>query len=141
MVVNSFATISGLITKRATWRRAATSPCLPNVIMRSPKRRVSLPFATVVSMRSYWNSAVTRLRSSARRCSLFRPSLRWSLRCLMSFLWTAGPLARRRKKLDLGPRRGLVLVVRAHVHAEVEPHLGQDVLDLLERLAAEVAEL
>src|SRR5262249_9740385 len=110
----------------ATWRRAARSPCLPNVIIRSASRRVSLAFATVVSMRSYWNSAVTRLRSSACRCSRLRPSLRWSLRCLMS---------------DLGPRGRLRLVVRAHVHAEVQAHLGEDVLDLLERLAAEVAEL
>src|SRR5499427_5274377 len=130
MVANSFATTSGFMTKRATWRRAATSPCLPNVIMRSARRRVSFAFATVVSMRSYWNSAVTRLRNSACRCSRLRPSLRWSLRCLMGWSW-----------LDLGARRGFVLVVGAHVHAEVESHLGEDVLDLLQRLAAEVAEL
>jgi hypothetical protein len=35
----------------------------------------------VVSMRSYSNSAVTRLRSSARRWDGVRLSLRWSLRC------------------------------------------------------------
>src|SRR5689334_16208805 len=145
MVANSFETTSGFITKRATWRRAARSPCLPNVIMRSARRRVSFAFATVVSMRSYWNSAVTRLRSSACRCSALRPSRRWSLRCLMGFLFATrrGPLAPpgASGSLDLGPGRGLVLVVRAHVHAEVEAHLGEDVLDLLERLAAEVAEL
>src|SRR5512143_1055306 len=112
--------------------------------MRSARRRVSFAFATVVSMRSYWNSAVTWLRSSACRFSRLRPSLRWSLRCLLAFL-----LAPRRSRgsggsicaSDLGAGRGLVLVVGAHVHAEVEAHLGEDVLDLLERLAAEVAEL
>src|SRR2546428_8997853 len=112
--------------------------------MRSARRRASLAFATVVSMRSYWNSAVTRLRSNACRCSLLRPSLRWSLRCLMRLLVLSSPgsrAARAQRGSDLGSRRGLVLEVRAHVHAEVQPHLGQDVLDLLQRLAPEVAKL
>src|SRR5438552_3346610 len=126
MVANSFWVTAGRVTKRATWRRAARSPRFAKVISRSASRRVSLALATVVSMRSYWNSAVARLRSTARRCECVRLSLRWSLRWRIS---------------ALHPGRRLVLEVAAHVHAEAEVHLAQDVLDLLERLAPEIAVL
>src|SRR5205085_4554632 len=127
MVVNSFAVIAGFMTKRATCRRAARSPCLPNVIIRSARRRASLALATVVSMRSYSNSAVMRFRRTARRCDDVRLSLRWS------FLWRMSVLRARE-------RAGLAHVA-AHVHPEMEPHLAQDALDRLHGLSAEVAVL
>src|SRR5436309_8542990 len=127
MVSNSLAATARRTTKRATWRRAARSPRLANVIMRSASRRVSLALARVVSIRSCWNSEVVRLRSSERRWAAVRLSLRWSLRCRIG--------------LAFYPDGALVLEVPAHVHAERQAHLAQDVLDLLQRLAAEVAEL
>src|SRR5688572_14480853 len=105
---------------------------------RSASRRDSLALATVVSIRSYWNNAVTRLRSSARRCADVRLSLRWSLRCRMSALPLGAAAA---SGSGVEPDRSLALVVRRDVHPEGQAHLAQNVLDLLERLAAEVAVL
>src|SRR5262245_18847170 len=69
-------------------------------------------------MRSRSNKAVARLRSSAIRWGVIRPSLRYPTRCLME------------SGLRLGP------VVE--LHAERQPHAGEDLLDLVERLAPEV---
>src|SRR5437867_3679315 len=152
IVANSLRTTSGRVTKRATCLRAPKSPRLAKVIMRSARRRVSLALATVVSIRSYWNSAVTRFRSSARRWEAVRLSFRWSLRCRMFAVPFAGAPPSLGAFacavsggvlgcLRVEPDRGLALVVLVDLHTERQSHLAQDVLDLLERLATEVAVL
>src|SRR5262245_8870770 len=114
------------------------SPRLPKVIRRSASRRASLAFATVVSIRSYWNNAVTRFRSKARRCDAVRLSFRWSLRCRME-RWSSPPRGPEGLSvLGVEPDRGLALVVRRNVHPEGEAHFAENVLDLFQRLPAEV---
>src|SRR5260370_364540 len=103
MVSNSLCVTSGFMTKRETWRRAARSPRLANVIIRSGRRRDAFALASVGSMRSYWNRAVIGLRSTARRCEAVLLSLRWSLRGRMPALHAD---------------RALVLVEPTDIHAE-----------------------
>src|SRR5213593_696177 len=99
--------------------------------MRSPQRRSSFALASVVRTVSCSRSAVTRLRKSARRCAAVRPSFtpatRWRMasgRLLLALQPPAIELVARREALEL--------------HAERQPHVVEDLLDLVQRLAAEV---
>src|SRR5262245_15063582 len=98
--------------------------------MRSPHRRSSFAFASVVRTASCSRSSVTRLRSSARRCAGERPSFFPAARCRMS----AGlALAGQAPAVELLARREVL-----QPHAEAQTHLVEDLLDLVQRLAAEV---
>jgi hypothetical protein len=55
------------------------SPRLAIVISRSTNGRSSFARGTVVSIRSWRNSAVAWFRSIAMRCSVTRPSFRWDV--------------------------------------------------------------
>src|SRR5512140_3641287 len=149
MVSNSLRVASGSKTYESTCRRADRSPRLANVIMRSATRRASFALATVVSIRSCRKSDVTRLRSSARRCSCvresFRNETRWrmvrqSLRRVIVQVGRGRGGGRLGRAFAHGARRA-PRIVSGYVHAQSEAQVGQHVLDLLERLAAEVAVL
>src|SRR5512136_2957444 len=118
-----------LSTRRRAFkvRTGSGLPAIPRlaiVITRSTKGRSSLAFGTVVSMCSWRSSSDDRLRSSAIRCSVTRPSLRLATR------WRIDRLLR------------LLLVCGlVEPHAEAQPHALQDLLDLVQRLAAEVLRL
>src|SRR5687767_11435541 len=101
-------------------RRECRSSRRAIVISFSAYGRSSLAFGSVVVRRSCRNRSVARLRRSAFRCSLVRPSFRYPT------LW----------------RIAVLLLLRLQdvvdLHPEREPHLGQELLDFVERLAAEV---
>src|SRR5512145_416413 len=88
----------------------------------SAKGRSSFALGRVVRIRSFSKRAVARLRRSALRWGVVRPSFRWATRCLM-----VSPRV-------LAPRLRPVV----ELHPEGEPHPAEDLLDLVERLAAEV---
>src|SRR4029450_9456857 len=127
-------------TRRRAWSdlpfaSPEATPRLAIVISRSTKGRSSFAFGIVVSMRSCRMSAIAWLRSSAVRCSLTRPSLRCARLCLIAVF----PVGIR------DPGSGIRLLLRScrliHAHPEAQPHAVQDLLDLIERLAAEVLRL
>src|SRR5207244_1011185 len=118
----------------AARRRACRVPCLPSVIMRSPQRRSSFALASVVRTVPCSRSAVTRLRNSARRCAGVRPSFTPATRWRMA----SGGLL-----LALQPP-AVELVARREVfelETERESHLVENLLDLVQGLAAEVLRL
>src|SRR5262247_3069075 len=88
------------------------------VMRRSAYGRSSFAFTSVVRMRSLSNNDVARLRRSATRCGVIRPSFRLATRCLMLLVL------------------GLLPVV--DLHPERQTHARQDLLDLVQGLAAEV---
>src|SRR6185436_348947 len=146
IVSNSLPTTSRSWMSRSTSRRAwsdlplASPPAMPRlamVISRSTKGRSSFAFGIVVSMRSCRMSAIAWLRSSAVRCSLTRPSLRYARLCLIAYSLSGSGIR------DPGP--ATVLLLRScrliHAHAEAQPHAVQDLLDLVQRFAAEVLRL
>src|SRR5262249_47349554 len=92
----------------------------------------------VVSMRSCRMSAIAWLRSSAVRCSLTRPSLRCARLCLIAVFPVGIRDSRSGIRYVLLLRRSCGLV---DTHAEAQSHGVQDLLDLVERLAAEVLRL
>src|SRR5262245_65704622 len=111
---------------RSTSRRAWRVSRLLSVMSFSANGRSSFAFIRVVVILSCPNSDVERLRSTARRWDDVRPSLRPWTRCFME---------RSPRAFRLAAGLELPGVDR---HAERESHLGEDVLDLVERLAAEV---
>src|SRR2546423_2026095 len=96
---------------RRTWRRACTLPRLAKVIRCSASGRTALAFASVVRIRSCWNSWEASV-----------PSIRRS--------WS-GPLPRR------GPFRGFGTLVLP----QREPELVELGLDLVDGLLAEVPDV
>jgi hypothetical protein len=112
--------------ERLAVRAPEATPRLAIVINRSTKGRSSFAFGIVVSMRSCRISAIAWLRSSAVRCSLTRPSLRYARLCLIAMF----PVGIR----DSGS--GIRLLLRSrwliHAHAKAQPHAVQDLLDLIE---------
>src|SRR5439155_14374173 len=115
----------------AARRRACSVPCLPRVTMRSPQRRSSFALASVVRTVPCSRSAVTRLRKSARRCAGVRPSFTPATRWRMAS--GALLLALQAPAIELVARREML-----ELESEREPHLVEDLLDLVERLATEV---
>src|ERR1700676_870603 len=99
-------------------------------------RRRSFPFGSVVVICSCFNSAWAMLSNMALRWALLRPSLRPLRRWRM-----AGPSLPRLSVWLLEALGELLDVLRRPVrdlHAEMEPHLRQHLLDLVQGLAAEV---
>ena len=150
-VSNSFVTTSrscrSCMTRRRAFSDAAVgarppaTPRLAMVMSRSTNGRSSFAFGTVVVRCSWRSSAVAWLRSIAMRCSVTRPSFRCATRCLIVFSsgrgWGLG--------LDLQPQprlQSLSLFLRrrrlVEAHAEAQAHRVQDLLDLVQALAAEV---
>src|SRR6187401_2596033 len=100
---------------------------MARVMRRSATRRSSLAFASVVSMRSCATRFAVKARSMARRWLVLRPNFRPAFLCLMMsarLLLLLPAFEHRRPAVEL--------------HAETETHRGEDLLDLLQRLAAEV---
>src|SRR5258706_3065854 len=140
------------------WRRAWRSPRLPSVTSFSTIGRKSFAFGNVVTICSCLMSAAAMLANMARRCSCVRFSLRWALpwRMHVSFgdriRGRASAIRFSRLIADhrptntcsvmiLEPLGQLVDIVRRparHFHSEMQAHLGQHFLDLVERLAPEV---
>src|SRR5687767_12435398 len=110
--------------QRPARRRAWSVPRLPWVMTRSAIGRSSLALGSVVTMCSAATSEESWLRNSASRCEEVRPSLRWLLWCGIASL--PGPGSGRERRM-----------IR-HVHAEAQAEPRQQLLQLLERLAAEV---
>src|SRR5438067_7980875 len=130
MVSNSLASAAWSRTVLWTTRREASVFSRALVITRSTSRRASLALGVVVRMLSLRITARTRLSSSALRWLVFRLSLRPAL------AWR--DIAVSLLLQDGGLRRGRLGRPVLQLHAQAEPHLGEDFLDLLQRLAAEV---
>src|SRR5437764_3995974 len=101
----------------------------------STTRRASLALAVVVRMLSLRITLRTRLSRSALRWLVFRLSLR------PVFMWRdivglPVSLLEHRRRRGRRLRRPVL-----QLHPQGEPHLRQDLLDLLQRLAAEVLRL
>src|SRR5436309_5317534 len=118
---NSLCTISCDCSSASASRRACRSPRRPSVIIFSAYGLTAFAFASVVRMRPCSISEHARFAYSALRCALSRPSLLPAFACRMSSLDLEAPVAG-----------------NAAVAAEVEPVLLQGLLDLLDRLLAEV---
>src|SRR5215467_5378545 len=116
-LLNSLSATSSLEISRAMRRLAARSSALASVIRRSTQRRSSLALASVVVIRPCCSSDVHRLRMSALRASVSRLKCRPVFRCRMVL-----------------PEH------RVHLIGLHEALLDQLLLDLVQRLAAEVAE-
>src|SRR5581483_11952889 len=114
----SWCTISCDRSSESTCRRACRSPRRPSVISFSAYGLTAFAFASVVRMRPCSLSEHARFAYIALRCDASRPSFLPAFAC----------------------RIGLALEapVAATVAAEVEPVLLQGLLDLLDRLLAEV---
>src|SRR6185436_10261265 len=94
-------------------------------------RRSSLALASVVSIRSWVIRLAARFRSMARRLDVSRPN------CLPDFLCRMIVFPSLRLRLLRLPALEELRPV-VDLHAQGEPHVGEDLLDLLERLAPEV---
>src|SRR5258707_872653 len=105
----------------------------PRVTRRSICGRSSFAFGSVVTMRSLSISDASWLRNSARRCPDVRPSLRLTIPCLMSSP-TPFPVLPDHLLGGTHPRAAR----RGACHTERQPEAGENVFDLVERLAAEV---
>ena len=68
-VREQFLVAPGVIRYEAAWRRACSVSRLPSVIICSTSGLAALARVTVVVMRSFSITLVTRLRSVARRCA------------------------------------------------------------------------
>ena len=75
MVSKSFFTTVSSGTMASTWRLAWRFSRLASVTIWSAIPRTALALASVVMMRSWRKSATRRLRKSAQRCWVTRPSL------------------------------------------------------------------
>src|SRR6187200_2872295 len=96
--------------------------------MCSASGRISFAFGSVVMRRPCSSRAVTRLRSKARRCDVFRLSLRPSFLCLIR---SCSSLLRRRTA-DHWPSMFI------EPHAKGKAHAAKDFLNLVQRLSAEI---
>src|SRR6476659_8523631 len=115
---NSWCTISCEWSSESACRRACRSPRRPRVMIFSTYGFTALALASVVRIRPCSISEHARFAYSARRCAESRPSF------LPDIPWRIGLLE--------APGAAAV------VAAEVEPVLLQGLLDLLDRLLAEV---
>src|SRR5262249_39682217 len=108
----------------------------------SATRRASLALGSVVRMASCSISEETMLPSIAKRWLDVRLSFLNATRWRMAFL---GQSIERRSPLDLrlagGKLRGGLGRPILQLHAERKAHLGENFLDFLERLTAEVLRL
>ena len=68
-VREEFLVAPGVIRYEAAWRRACSVSRLPSVIICSTSGLAALARVSVVVMRSFSITFVTRLRSVARRCA------------------------------------------------------------------------
>src|SRR5215471_12601399 len=116
-LLNSLSATSSWEISRATRRRAAMSSALASVIRRSTQRRSSLALASVVVIRPCASRSEHRLRISALRALVSRLKWRPLFRCLIAL-----------------PE------YRLHGVRLDEALLDQLLLDLVQRLATEVAE-
>src|SRR5205085_7695666 len=129
-----------------TWamacRRACRSPRLPSVTSFSTIGRSSLALGKVVVICSCLISAADMLANIALRWLAVRPSFRLVLP--WRIFYSLEPVSRRAS----ARWPGLIVIFVAfgqivdvlrrpvrHVHAEMETHLGENFLDLVERLA------
>src|SRR5438477_5269651 len=112
----SLCTISCERSSASAWRRAWRSPRRPSVIIFSAYGFTAFAFASVVRIRPCSISEQARFAYSARRCEASRPSFLPVRPCRMALLETAA----------------------AVVAAEGQAVLLQRLLDLLDRLLAEV---
>src|SRR5262249_27103370 len=140
-------------------RRACRSPRLPSVTSFSTIGRRSFAFGNVVVICSCLISAAAMLANMARRCSWVRLSLRWALpwRICVSFgASDHASVGRGSDRADLIPELLMtdscsVMILEPlgelvdivgrparHFHAEMQPHLRQHFLDLVQRLAPEI---
>src|SRR5215471_17984651 len=105
-------------------RRLARPPCLPSVISRSTKGRRSFAFGSVVRICSCLISAAARFSNIALRCPDLRlkprPRRRWRMGSSVGLVEALGEF------LDVFGRP-----VR-DLHAEMEPHLRQNLFDLVQ---------
>src|SRR5262249_13706287 len=135
------------------WRRACRSPRLPSVTSFSTTGRRSFALGSVVTICSCLINAAAMFANMARRCSGLRLSLRWALP------WRIQISEIRRQRTEenssvvchlssvlcsvmileaLGQLVDIVGRPARHFHAEMQTHLGQHLLDLVERLAPEI---
>src|SRR4029453_8600490 len=112
------------------WRRRARPPFLPSVTSFSTIGRKSFAFGSVVTICSCLISAATMLPNMARRCSAVRLNLRWT------FPWRTALSQSSVVILEaLGQLVDILRRPAGHFHAEMQAHLRQHFLDLVERLA------
>src|SRR5690606_29487643 len=118
------------------WRRACRSPRLPSVMSFSTIGRSSLALGRVVTICSCLISDADMFLNIALRCEEVRFSLRPALLWRMVLSWY---LFARGRSVVIFVTLGEVFDVFGRpvvdVHPEMEPHLGQHFLDLVERLA------
>src|SRR3954465_13017700 len=156
--VNSSWTTPLSRTTVSTRRRAARSPRLAKVMRRSARGRTRLAFAWVVVIRRCSNSWVARLASSSRSCAGPPPRRGPLVGVGMSVVLLSQPAAPSRRRggggwselLVLGEGHVVVRTVAVDDERGVEPgravlereaHPGQLLLDLVDRLGAEVADV
>src|SRR5512140_1404256 len=94
--------------------------------------RSSLALGSVVMMRSLWISDASWLRNNIARCPLVRPSLRLTIPCLIEYFPSRYSLLALKLLPHLATSGGNA------GHAERQTQAGENVFDLVERLAAEV---
>src|ERR1700686_2949828 len=144
MSANSFLVAPGVMRYAAAWWRVCRVARLPSVIICSTSGLAALARVSVVVMRSFSITLVTRFRRVARRCAGWRPSLENELRCRMSGFFArleARGFLRRWRRGLAGERRPDDAAMLIELHAQTQAHLVQDFLNFIERLAAEVFRL
>src|SRR3569833_1471913 len=146
MTPKSLRTWSASRTWAIAWRRACRSPRLPSVTSFSTIGRSSLALGSVVTICSCLISAADMLANIALRWLAVRLSFR------LVFPWRiCNSLAAASHDGRATSLAGLIVIFVAFgqivdvlwrpvrdVHAQMQTHLRQDFLDLVERLAAEV---
>src|SRR5215470_14930817 len=95
-------------------------------------------------MRSWRKSATSKFRNIAQRCAVSLPSLNPALPCLIETPPVTG--RRRAGSPRCRSRPALPPIERAQEigvdpHAERQPHLGENRLDLLDRFRAQVLDV
>src|SRR3569623_1445162 len=139
MVSKSLVVIASSRSTDQAWRRACRPPRLPSVISFSTIGRSSLAFGKVVEICSCLISAADMLANIALRWLAVRFSFRFELPWRICY--SSGGVSRRRLVMifvAFGQSVDVLWRPVRVVHAEMETHLGENFLDLVERLAAEV---
>src|SRR5690606_30323643 len=128
------------------WRRACRSPRLPSVTSFSTIGRSSLALGKVVTICSCLISAADMLANIALRWLAVRLSFRlvfpWRISYSLAAASHDGRATSWAGLIVIFVTFGQIVDVLGrpvgHVHAEMEAHLRENFLDLVERLAAEV---